>query len=389
MIHFSHTKSKMAFLAILLFVSTLFQSPTTLAVSCRDTFALNREVVGAKIYPTERPPEFHSMNIKKAYDYLDGQPSPTIFQRNRLSAQFDLLCASGFPCLYVISLHKIGTQMRMIVKDSLGESFAIIGTPIQSQEREEYAVIFSERIPITQGIEPLSSSEKEQLRQIHAKYWSSEAHVLVDQLTSLQIKSSTNYKFRNEKNLIFDGVKNANQLIVEKLFSKSALVREDLDFINEEMNATINEIYKTPWKDQSAGAMRGTEDHVWRSGSPPVRMDMTGAQVRQGIHDQAGRIMTIMHFPPATEVPTFINSLLREVNQVSHLTPIETLFEIYQTFIRIHPYMDGNGRTGRVLLNFMLLKAGYPPSKLPSESLGHYSNDLARKYFETEWTATP
>ena len=39
----------------------------------------------------------------------------------------------------------------------------------------------------------------------------------------------------------------------------------------------------------------------------------------------------------------------------------ELLAQIHHRFEQVHPFIDGNGRTGRLLLNLVLVRLGYPP----------------------------
>jgi len=52
--------------------------------------------------------------------------------------------------------------------------------------------------------------------------------------------------------------------------------------------------------------------------------------------------------------------------------PIEQAAIAHAGFEAVHPFLDGNGRVGRLLLNWMLLKADYPPAIIQVEERTRY-----------------
>ncbi|MCF8999828.1 Fic family protein [Acinetobacter nectaris] len=55
------------------------------------------------------------------------------------------------------------------------------------------------------------------------------------------------------------------------------------------------------------------------------------------------------------------------------LHPIERAAKVHADFVGIHPFIDGNGRTSRLLMNLELIKAGYPPCVITVENrLAYY-----------------
>lgn len=74
-------------------------------------------------------------------------------------------------------------------------------------------------------------------------------------------------------------------------------------------------------------------------------------------------IQGAVHEPPQPYlVPLQMEQLVREFNgEMEGLHLIEKVSLFHLKFEGIHPFIDGNGRTGRLLLNFELMKEGYPP----------------------------
>ncbi|MEG1278703.1 MAG: Fic family protein [Cellulosilyticaceae bacterium] len=54
------------------------------------------------------------------------------------------------------------------------------------------------------------------------------------------------------------------------------------------------------------------------------------------------------------------------------LNPIERAAMVHIIFVGIHPFIDGNGRTSRLLLNLELMKNGYPPVVIRVENRQKY-----------------
>lgn len=73
------------------------------------------------------------------------------------------------------------------------------------------------------------------------------------------------------------------------------------------------------------------------------------------------KIMSSYHEPPEPYlVPTQMEQLVGDLSRDNRHT-IEKAALFHLNFEGIHPFIDGNGRTGRLLLNLMLMQAGYPP----------------------------
>ena len=52
--------------------------------------------------------------------------------------------------------------------------------------------------------------------------------------------------------------------------------------------------------------------------------------------------------------------------------PVKFAADAHYDFAKIHPFVDGNGRTARLLMNLLLLQNGYPLTIIPAEQRTAY-----------------
>ncbi len=59
---------------------------------------------------------------------------------------------------------------------------------------------------------------------------------------------------------------------------------------------------------------------------------------------------------------------------------------MHSVFIKIHPFIDGNGRTARLLLNFELMKNGYLPVIIKKENRLDYYIALDKSHTTNDYS---
>jgi|SRR3989344_2464616 len=73
-------------------------------------------------------------------------------------------------------------------------------------------------------------------------------------------------------------------------------------------------------------------------------------------------VMRDLKTTPPEKVEEEISSLISWYgNNKDKIHPIKLVSEFHARFERIHPFEDGNGRTGRILVNAILLENNFPP----------------------------
>jgi Fic family protein len=94
------------------------------------------------------------------------------------------------------------------------------------------------------------------------------------------------------------------------------------------------------------------------------------------------------HVPPdslqvAGEMSKFIEWYNSDAQKMHS---VERAARVHADFVKIHPFVDGNGRTSRLLMNLELMKDGFPPVVLPVEKRLEYYEALDRAHTMGDYT---
>ncbi|VDK76447.1 unnamed protein product [Onchocerca ochengi] len=81
---------------------------------------------------------------------------------------------------------------------------------------------------------------------------------------------------------------------------------------------------------------------------------------------------------PANLIPGEMEEMVKWLNDDDSmlLDPIERAAIAHYKLVSIHPFIDGNGRTARLLMNLILMQSGFPPVIIPVEDRSDYYDTL-------------
>lgn len=83
--------------------------------------------------------------------------------------------------------------------------------------------------------------------------------------------------------------------------------------------------------------------------------------------------------PNYMKVRELMKELIDFVNRnEENFSLVELIARFHHKFVWIHPFFDGNGRTARLLMNILFMKAGYPPAIILKNNREQYYRSLNR-----------
>jgi len=82
--------------------------------------------------------------------------------------------------------------------------------------------------------------------------------------------------------------------------------------------------------------------------------------------------------PNAMKVPNLMKEFTKWLVSPNTEHAIKISADAHYKLVSIHPFIDGNGRTARLLMNLLLIQEGYPPALIRKEDRRRYITSIER-----------
>lgn len=211
----------------------------------------------------------------------------------------------------------------------------------------------------------------------------------VKQLQNLRPFSEITMKSLRESNIL-DWTYNSNAIEGNTLtLRETKVVLEGITVggksIKEHLEA-INHKYAIAYLEELVGEKSGISE--WN-------IKNLHQLILKGIDDEnAGRyrnenviISGATHIPPAhTKISELMEELVKNYSKWNSYHPIVKVALLHGEFVKIHPFIDGNGRTARLIMNLDLMQKGYVPVIIRKENRLEYYESLDKAHTTKDYT---
>lgn len=82
--------------------------------------------------------------------------------------------------------------------------------------------------------------------------------------------------------------------------------------------------------------------------------------------------------PNPLKVPELMEEFIKWLQSDNPDHTVQIAIDAHLKMVSIHPFVDGNGRTARLLMNLLLMQAGFPPAIIRKEDRSVYINSLEK-----------
>ena len=108
-----------------------------------------------------------------------------------------------------------------------------------------------------------------------------------------------------------------------------------------------------------------------------VKRDVQGGEFKTLPNNVVTETGETHYYTTPQETPAAMTDLVDGLRQSDDAHPVVRAALFHHAFVEIHPFPDGNGRTARVLMNLLLMRAGYVPAVIRQEQRPAYYGALA------------
>ncbi|MHB8793188.1 MAG: Fic family protein [Thermoleophilia bacterium] len=173
-----------------------------------------------------------------------------------------------------------------------------------------------------------------------------------------------------------EGIKEEGTEYLEKLKNQMAIIgySEAFDFILKKVGSDFRKSHITE---------ELIKDTYYNLFKPSVDAGIVDYYDLTSYRNMPVYIRGTRYAPPSYEkLPELMASYEKLVNEIKN--PVTRAILAHYFFVTIHPYLDGNGRTGRLLMNYCLLSSGYSWVTIRTEQRVKYFDALTKAQMDDD-----